>query len=156
MQCLETKYLIPYILMSDLLQFKLNWMTFLDTNKLITYLLISDLCVNSIDLYFWYLSSKNYQKNMLIFFTIFLFISKWNKWYLFYVSGWYSTMNTTIFSFFPIIIISVKKLVLLLYHDDTVDVGYNQQVGNTVNLVVHDNIGLTLTLHDNANYIMFY
>ena len=67
--------------------------------------------VNSVDVFFWFLSSKNYQKENWDFFPIFLFIAKWNNWYLFYLGCWYSTMNTTTFFHFPpIIISSVRSL----------------------------------------------
>ena len=32
-----------------------------------------------------------------------------------------------------------KEVVLLLYHDDTVGIGYNQQFDNTIYRVVHNN-----------------
>ena len=63
-------------------------------------------------------------------------------------------MNTTMFFIFSHHNQFCKELVLLLYHDDTVDVGYNQQFDNTMNLVVHNNRELNFTIHYNANYVM--
>ena len=49
-----------------------------------------------------------------------------------------------------------KDLVVLLYHENTVNVGYNYQVevDNTMYHVVHDNHWLILTLHNIANYVL--
>ena len=81
-------------------------------------------------------------------------ITKWNNWYLFYVRGCYSTMKNTIFFIFPYNNKLCKKLVLLFHHKDNVDVGYNDQVDNTTNLVVQNNHGLKLMLHKHAKCIL--
>ena len=47
---------------------------------------------------------------------------------------------------------------MFLYDEDTVDVGYNQQVvevDNTIYYVIHDNHWLKLMLNDITNYFLF-
>ena len=52
-----------------------------------------------------------------------------------------------------------KEIVLLVYNEDTVEVGYNQQVvvvDNTMYHDIHDNHWFKLTLHDIDNFIMVF
>ena len=44
-----------------------------------------------------------------------------------------------------------KDLVVFLYHENTVDVGYNQKVDNTMYFGIHNKYWLKLKLQDNAN-----
>ena len=51
-----------------------------------------------------------------------------------------------------------KDIVVLLYDDDTVDVGYNKQVVEVDNItyhIVHNNHWLNLKLNGIANYFLF-
>ena len=66
MQCFETKYLIPYHFMEDLLRLKPKWIQYIDKNEFITYILMSASSVTSFDSFLWFLSSKNYQKKKII------------------------------------------------------------------------------------------
>ena len=59
-------------------------------------------------------------------------------------------MDTTTFTPFTYHNQFCKELAMLLYHNDTVDVGYNYQVDNTMNHVVHGNNWLNLMLNENA------
>ena len=45
---------------------------------------------------------------------------------------------------------------VLLYHHDTVDVRYNEQVDNMIYLVIHYNHWWNLILHNNAKCVMDY
>ena len=63
-------------------------------------------------------------------------------------------MNATSIIHFPYISHLCKELVLLFYNDNTVDVGYKQQVDNAIYIVFHDNNWWNLMIHDNANHVM--
>ena len=58
----------------------------------------------------------------------------------FYVGSWYSTINTTMFFNFPYHNKLCKELVLLFYHDNTVNADYNQKVNDKMYLFVHGSI----------------
>ena len=75
---------------------------------------------------------------------------------MFYLAGWYTTMNGTIIIHFTPSYKFPEGNFVLFYYDNTGDVRHKKHVDNIISVVVHHKNWWHLMFYNNANYILYW